>query len=221
MAPFTRGQASQTRMARADSQDDASPFVSVSTTDQTETPDELQTPASADALSRDIYLAAKITTPNSPYTLRVQSCRFYDDQSPFFSQEIKDVIKRDLFNRVTEANEGLLAEIMFPDHAFGFPVNTLFIMNFYNSFLSDSGSLDPANFGDEESTVVFLNRTISTITHFLDATKQVSLKPLRYFSSAHSKKPMKGHTLKRKPDIILLPLIDGFLPDTEDRKSVV
>jgi hypothetical protein len=196
-----------------DSPDDNSPFVSVSVSSQTESPDQMQSPVlslNQNMISRDIRGMAKIT----PYTLRLQSNRFFDDRSAYSQDEIKKLLMRDLMDRITEANQSL-AEFMFPDTVFGFPVNHHFLKNFYNSFLSASGALDPANFVDEESTAIFLNRTISTIAHFLDATKQVSLKPLRYFSAAYSNKPMDDHVIKRKPDIILVPLINGYLRDGE------
>lgn len=176
-----------------DSQD-ASPFVSVteSMTDQTETP-------------------VSITTENATYALRIQSNRFHDDNTLYSSHQLKKLIKRDLSNRVAQIGADI-AGIMFPDTAFGFPINDQFLHNFYESFLSSEG-FDPANFNDEERTAAFLNRMISTVAHFLDATKQVSFKPLRYFTSANSNIPLKGHVIKRKPDIILDRLIDGYVPE--------
>ena len=99
------------------------------------------------------------------------------------SVEIKRLVKRDLLNRVTEIGENL-AGIMFPDTAFGFPINDQFVQNFYGSFLSTCG-VDSANFDDEISTATFLNGMISTVAHFLDATGQVPLKHLRYFTAAN------------------------------------
>jgi hypothetical protein len=190
-----------------DSQDDISPFISVS--DQTDTPDKIQTPATV-----SIPVSLNGAAPKSPYTLRIQSNHFYDDQSAHTAEEIKSLIQHDLFGRITQMKEGLLVESMFPDEAFGFPVNEKFVENFYGSFLSESGGLDKANFkNDGETTEIFLNRTIATIAQFLDATKQVTLKPLRYFSSAFSSKPLSGHQMKRKPDVILVSLIDGSIPD--------
>jgi hypothetical protein len=189
---------------------DSSPFVTVSMTNQTETR------VSSSMLSGDRDFdgqtakgaAAKIPS----YTLRIQSNRFHDDDSIYSAHEIKKLLKQDLFNRVTEIGDNL-AGVMFPDTAFGFPINDQFVENFYGSFLSDSGGLDSANFEDEISTAIYLNRTIATIAHFLNATGQVSLKPLRYFTAANSKKPLEGHSMKRKPDIILVHLIDGYLRD--------
>jgi hypothetical protein len=57
-----------------DSQDDISPFISVS--DQTDTPDKIQTPATV-----SIPVSLNGAAPKSPYTLRIQSNHFYDDQS--------------------------------------------------------------------------------------------------------------------------------------------
>ena len=129
-----------------DSQD-TSPFVSVSMTSQTETPDQVQSPQ---------QMQSPLSSLNSPYTLRLQSNRFHDDRTPFTPEEIKKLLERDLYGRLTEVNKSI-AEFLFPDTAFGFPVNHQFLKNFYNSFLFGSGELDQANKSDEKSTATFLN----------------------------------------------------------------
>ena len=208
MAYFTETQATG-------SQDDSSPFLSLSLTgqtSQTDTPDQMQSQISLDQnmLSRDIRGMPAISQI-TPYTLRLQSNRFFDDLTPLTRAEIQNLLNRDLSNRVTEVSKSI-AEFMFPDTAFGFPINYTFVKNFHSSFLSNAGEFDPLNFRcDEESIAVFLNRMISTMASFLDSTKQVSLKPLRYFTAAHSKTPLEGHPTKRKPDIILIPLINDCL----------
>jgi Fungal protein kinase len=188
-----------------DSQEDISPFISVG--NQTDTPDNIQTPASVSAIS-----SGGAVLGNLPYALRIQSNHFYDDNSVHEADQIISLLQRDLFNRVTRVKEGLLVESMFPDEAFGFPINEKFVENFYNVFLNNYGSLDPTNFKSEKITEVFLNRMISTIADFLNATKQLpTFKPLRYFTSAYSDTPLKGQPLKRKPDIILVSLVDGHI----------
>ena len=124
MAPFTRAQASakgQHSYHEVDRQSDTSPFVTISMTDQTET-----TESSPNILSEDTNRTAEDATKNAPYTIRIQSNRFHDDNSAYSSHEIKKLIRRDLFNRVTEVGENL-AGIMFPDTAFGFPINDQFV----------------------------------------------------------------------------------------------
>jgi hypothetical protein len=175
-------------------------------TDQTETPVS-ESSIGPNLLSGDVDAAKKV------YTIRIQSNRFHDDDGSYSAHEINKLIKRDLSRRATEAAKDLPG-IIFPDTAFGFPINDQFVQNFYGSFLSNFGVLDPTNFGDETKTATFLNRMISTIAHFLDATEKVSLKPLRYFTAANSNKPLKGNSMKRKPDIILIRLIDGYLRDS-------
>ena len=145
-------------------------------------------------------------------SIRTQSSYLHDDGSVFEAQQLNQLLAKDLNNRITEVGENL-AGVMFPDVAFSFPINDQFVENFYGSFISSGGILDENNFQDDHSTAVFLNRMISTIAHFLDATGQVSLKPLRYFSSVHSTKALHGHAIKRKPDNILLHLVDGYLQD--------
>jgi hypothetical protein len=209
MALFTQAQAQGYII---DNQDDISPFVSVGNT-----PDNIQSPAPASASSLNLNMLsgefAKDATPKSPYVLRLQSNRLHDNRSSISSDELKLLLKRDLNDRLTEMKPNLLAESLFPDEAFGFPVNEKFIENFYNSFLTNAGDLNEANFQNEDYAATFLNRMISTITHFLNSTKKITFKPLRYFSSAYSSKPLKGHPSKRKPDVILLPLINGYLRD--------
>ena len=148
---------------------------------------------------------------SSQIEIRTQSSYLHDDTSPFAAPKLNDLLKKDLHHRVTQSGESL-AQSMFPDSAFGFPINNQFVENFYVTLLSSGGLLDQKNFTNDKTTSVYLNRMISTIAHFLDATKQVSLTPLRYFTALHSTKPLKGHVMQRKPDLILLRLVDGHLP---------
>jgi hypothetical protein len=165
---------------------------------QTGTPNDMQTPVSS--------------LRNSPISIRLQSQRFQDDKSPFESDQIKKLSKNDLSKRVVEVRPEILAEELFPDHAFGFPINNKFARYFHGSFLSKSGSLQKKDFDKEEKTATFLNKTITTIADLV-AKKGVPLKPLRYFTSDYANKSVAGHVIKRKPDIILLPLVDGFIPE--------
>lgn len=210
MPPLTRARYHD----RADSQNNISPLRSIS---MPETP----VSESSQAIGSNLFSSSgdfddEITKPEdgakSVYPIRIQSFRLHDDKGDYSSHELKKLVRRDLMNRVTEIGESL-AGTMFPDTAFGFPINDQFVENFYGSFLSNSGNLDPANLYNDANTATFLNRMISTIAYFLNATKQVSLKPLRYFTAANSNKPLKGNSIKRKPDIVLIRLIDGHLRD--------
>jgi len=197
-------------MPRTQSFESSSPFVIVGNMG---TPVLSGTPVSGTPASGTPVLSGDIdeTTKGAPYTLRIQSNRLFDDNSTYTATDIKKLLDRDLFNRVTEMGENLPG-ILFPDIAFGFSINDQFIDRFHGSFLSKQGNFDLANFKDEISTATFLNRTISTIAHFFHATGQIPLKPLRYFSAANSNKSLEG-AIKRKPDIILVRLIDGQLRD--------
>jgi hypothetical protein len=146
------------------------------------------------------------------YEIRTQSSYLHDDGSVFEAHEINQLLEKDLTNRITQVGENL-AGLMFPDVAFGFPINDQFVAEFHGTFISPGGILDQHNFNDDDSTAVFLNRMISTIAHFLDATNQISLKPLRYFTSINSTKALQGHAIKRKPDNILLHLVNGYLQE--------
>ena len=148
----------------------------------------------------------------SKYEYRVQSSCFCDDED-YDVKEIDELLVRNLDGRITQVGERL-AGTLFPDTAFGFPINDQFLSNFFGSFLSTAGLLDSTNFADDKTTCTFLNRMISTIDDFLQKTNEPDLKkfrPLRYFSALHSTKPVSGSIVKRKPDIVLVRLIDGNL----------
>jgi hypothetical protein len=118
-----------------------------------------------------------------------------------------------LDERVTQVSE-ILATNLFPDTAFGFPINDQFLSNFFGSFLSSAGLLIPTNFATKKFTCVFLNRMIATIDAFLQATKEPDLenfRPQRYFTALHSTTPIAGSKVKRKPDLVLVHLIDGCI----------
>jgi Fungal protein kinase len=189
-----------------DCQNNTSQFVIVSGIDA----------PSFNASSEDIETQmAKDTTPALPcqYAIRTQSSYLHDDESTFHAHDINRLLAHDLTNRITQVGESI-AGLMFPDSAFGFPINDQFVGNFYGSFVSPGGILDPQDFPNDSTTAVFLNRMISTIAHFLDATEQVSLKPLRYFTAVHSTKVLEGHAIRRKPDNMLVRLINGYLRET-------
>ena len=171
--------------------------------------DRIDTNGSSISFSGDLE-RQMVNTP-CQYEIRTQSSYFHDDTTVFSAAQLVELLKNDLTNRVTQVGDNI-AGIMFPDSVFGFPINDQFMENFYGSFLTSGGILDPKNFHDDKTTAVFLNRIISTISHFLNATGQVSLKPLRYFTAVHSSQPLPGNQFKRKPDIMLLCLVNGYLP---------
>jgi len=152
---------------------------------------------------------------SSNYEFRTQSNRFFNDDDQYDVDVINRHLRDDLINRTLEVTDRL-AEALFPDEVFGFPINSSFISNFQGSFLNASGYLDPRNFCDDKTTSAFLNRMISTVAKFLRSTKQPPLEtiqPLRYFASLHSTKPVQGSGMKRMPDIMLVRLIDGCIRD--------
>ena len=69
---------------------------------QTET-----TESSLNVLSEDTNRTAEDATKNAPYTIWIQSNHFHDDNSAYSLLEIKKLIRRDLFNLVTEVGENL------------------------------------------------------------------------------------------------------------------
>jgi hypothetical protein len=152
---------------------------------------------------------------NSNYEIRTQSTRFFDDMDSYNIGEINKLLRGDLIGRTLEVTDRV-AEALFPDEAFGFPINSSFISNFQGSFLNASGYLDPKNLRTDKTTSAFFNGMISTIAKFLRSTKQHPLEyiqPLRYFVSSHSTKPVDGSSMKRMPDLMLVRLINGCTRD--------
>lgn len=163
------------------------------------------------ASDNEIKLAIQDNHPK--YEYRVQSSRFCEDNFHYDDKEIDALVVRNMGGRVTQVGERLAAAL-FPDTAFGFPINDDFLLNFFGSFLSSIGLLGPGNFASERSTCVFLNKMITTIDAFLQATKEPELtnfRPLRYFTSLHATTPIAGGGVKRKTDLILVRLINGCL----------
>ena len=171
-----------------------------------------------------------ITSDNSEdtahplYAVRIQSGRFHDDDSWVGAVEMNRLLTNDLVGRITEVGDGIAADL-FPDEAFGFPINDQFVKNFCGSFISSGKLFDPDNFETEQKTAIFLNRMVATIAHFLKSTKKTSLVPLRYFTDAHSKIPVDAYLGKVKPDVLIAPLLDGCIRegpiDWKDVKSII
>lgn len=163
-------------------------------------------------------------TPPTCFAFRIQSGRLHDDDSFLTILEMDHLLTSDLLGRITEVGDGIAAEL-FPDSAFGFPINDQLVKNFCGSFISSSKLIDPNNFKTEEETAIFLNRMTTTIAEFLRSTGKTSLVPLRYFSDRQASTPMSGHPAKVKPDIVLTPLINGCIRDGpikwKDVKSLV
>jgi hypothetical protein len=137
------------------------------------------------------------------YELRTQSNLVTDEIFDFRQHDINRLLVRDLAGRTMRASDAFV-ESLFPDTAFGFPINNEFMKTFRGSLLTANDEIDSGNFESESSTSNFLNTMVSTIASF----KQ-HLIPLRYFSSAFSAVALGGHPVKRKPDISLFRLING------------
>ena len=153
-------------------------------------------------------LNSPIDTQSCQYEIRTQSNFFPDDETADGAPHLEQHLAKDLTDRYTQVGENIAGRL-FKDIDFGFPINDQFMENFYGAFTSSGGILNKEHFHTDKSTAVFLNRIISTIAQFLHATDQVPLKPLRYFTAIHSNKPLPGHPIKRKPDIMLIHLDNG------------
>lgn len=146
-----------------------------------------------------------LSTSESIYALRVQSSQF-DGVVGENECNIGIQLKKDLADRVCEAGHNLVDKI-FPDDAFGFSINGRFMEYFNGIFLTPAGTINSKNFITEVKTAALLNRLITTAAHLLRASGLKHVKPLRYFSSLHANTPIPSE-VKRKPDIVLLRLVD-------------
>ena len=66
----------------------------------------------------------------SKYKYCVQSSCFCEDNDHYNEKEIDALVLHNLDGRVTQVNE-ILATTLFPDTAFGFPINDQFLSNFF------------------------------------------------------------------------------------------
>jgi hypothetical protein len=145
------------------------------------------------------------------YSIRTQSSRFHDDDAQLTVDELNDLLERDVQGRIMRVGDSIAAEL-FPDEAFNFPINDQFVNNFCGTFINAGKLLDTKKFGTEKKTANFLNQMVTTIACFLDTTEKTHLKPLHYFcSSSATKSPEGSSPSKVKPDILIVPLIDGHL----------
>ena len=139
------------------------------------------------------------------YKYSNQSSRSSEDDDSY-SYVIGEDNDRDIRDRAAMVSDFFISHL-FPDEAFGFPINIMFAKNFEGIFLNDLCYIDPDNFINDDSTCVFLNRMISTITLLLRSTDQPFLqdvRPLRYFA-------VQGGAMKRKPGIMLIRLVDDCI----------
>jgi Fungal protein kinase len=147
------------------------------------------------------------------FVLRTQSSgsRFHGDDKATAANvsEIDVLLRRDIQDRTMEVGDGIVADL-FPDETFGFPINDQFVKNFCGSIIDQGKLITTINFKTETTAATFLNQMITTIAEFLDSTKKTSLKPLRYFSAVHANTPVDG-TVKVKPDLMIVPLIDNCI----------
>lgn len=67
---------------------------------------------------------------SSNYEIRTQSTHLFDDRNNELNRLLSDLVGRTL--EVTDT----MAETLFPDEAFGFPINSSFISNFQGLFLN-------------------------------------------------------------------------------------
>ena len=142
----------------------------------------------------------------SNYETRIQSAQLGGAIPLPKERDLKFFLQRDLADRLCEAGDNLVFKL-FPDHAFGFPINEEFAENFHGIFLTSAGTINKANFKTETLTTNFLNRIITTVACFFRAAGQRHFKPLRYFTASHANTPIHG-SVSRKPDIVLVRLVD-------------
>ena len=123
--------------------------------------------------------------------------------------DIPKSLQKDLEDRLCGASDNLIFNI-FPDDAFGFTINKRFAQHFHNIFLTAGGTINKKiYFQDESMTAQFLNKIVMTAACLFDAVGQHHMKPLHYFSAINSNVHICNAALDRKPDIVLLRLVDG------------
>lgn len=171
-------------------------------------PSEMVTPIDPSTPELIPGATKNLFSPN--YILRTQSSRLHDDSATLLIDELDLHLQSDVRGRIMQVGETLAAHL-FPDEDFGFAINDGFVNKFCGSFISKSMLFDPHKFENEATTATFLNRIITTIAKYLASTGTTPLKPLRYFTSIHASKSMKGSPTRVKPDIMIVPLIDGCI----------
>jgi hypothetical protein len=121
--------------------------------------------------------------------------------------DIRSLLDKDVGKRVSEAGDNLVFNI-FQDEAFGFSINEKFAQNFHGIFLTCGGTISQKNLQTEIGTANFLNKIITTVACFFRNAGLNHLKPLRYFSAVHANTPIRGAIVDRKPDIVLIRLVN-------------
>lgn len=147
------------------------------------------------------------------YIFRLQSVRLPDHEHPMDRSVLDPHLVRDLKDRQLTAVP-LLASLLFDDSKlFGFMIdrNLLVRLRDDHSLLDDHLQLRSQLLQNENMAALYLNNIILAIQKWLETNNNANAKftkPQRYFSSAGSKKPVSG-PISRKPDISVLPLVDG------------
>lgn len=152
--------------------------------------------------------SSAVSQESSNYEVRIQSNQLCGTLPLPKRCDINKSLSNDLRGRFSEASHSLVFNI-FPDDAFGFTINEKFSQNFHGLFLTPGGTIDAKNFRNEVSTASFLNKVITTVASFFEAAKLPHMKPLRHFSALHASTPISSEIVDRKPDIVLLRLVDG------------
>lgn len=160
--------------------------------------------------------AQRITYPISKYEFRNQSSRLFGDPDSYNTPDDNNGLLRDFAGRATVVSEMFIASL-FTDADFGFSINEAFLKNSTGLFLTKDALINSDNFIDDEGASVFLNRMISTIADFFQSTDDRPflnyIKPLRYFTALYANSPVPGSSMKRKPDLMLVRLLDGCIVD--------
>lgn len=145
------------------------------------------------------------------YIFRLQSVRLPDDNDSMGRAVLDPHLLRDLKGRQHTAVP-LLASLLFDDSTlFGFVIDRNLLVHLRNnhSLLDDHLQLRSEVFENEAMAALYLNNIVLAVARWLKTNSNAKFtQPQRYFSSAGSKKPLSG-PISRKPDIAVLPLVDG------------
>ncbi|RDB15778.1 hypothetical protein Hypma_003707 [Hypsizygus marmoreus] len=154
------------------------------------------------------------------YVFRLQSNGPPDDKSPMTRAVLDSHLTRDLMNRQSQHTPFLTELLTVEQTDFGFDLNRWFIRELLEitpGLLDSYMQLHYKLLHNEETAAFYLNTIISTVAKWFEnhplADDGPVRKPLRYFSAGKKNKAIFA-TISHKPDLLLLPLLDGHLLDS-------
>jgi Fungal protein kinase len=142
------------------------------------------------------------------YIYRIQSGRLPDDNTPMGRLALDPHLARDLEGR-ENFGVSFLSEVLFKEEEyFGFTINREFLKNLQDGLLDQHMQIRLSLLHNEATAAFYLNHIISSIASWLRTRNYKIKEPQRYFTPEKANKPISG-PISRKPDLLLVPLVDG------------